>query len=109
MFSIPRAPGRDPVDKRLLDDSDQSLLGSPPLRDEEGHVAALADLRHDEIDRPQPGVHPTNPRPRKIGRPLRRVPALLGSDLGSRFDPHHLRHDPLEHGQEGVRLRNELQ
>jgi len=102
-------PGRDPVNEGLLHDRDERLLGPPSLRDEEWDVAALPDLGHEKIDRPQTRINPPGPRPGKIRRPLPRVFPLCRPDLGFRLDPHHLRHHPLEHRQERVRFRNELQ
>ncbi len=36
-----------------------------PLRDEERHIAALADLGHEQIDRAHPGIHSPGPAPEK--------------------------------------------
>jgi hypothetical protein len=56
MFSMPIAWANrsifrveTPVDEGLLDNRDQGLLGSPPLRDEKRHISAFADLGHDKI------------------------------------------------------------
>jgi hypothetical protein len=44
-----------------------------------------------------------------VGRAFLRVLPLGRPNLGFRLDPHHLRHHLLEHGQEGIRFRDELQ
>ncbi len=101
-------PGRDSVDEGFLDDRHQRLLRAPSLRDEERDISALANLGHDKIDRPQPGIDPSGSRPREVRRTLPGVLPLGGSDLGFGLDPHHLRHHPLELGQEGLWFRDEL-
>jgi hypothetical protein len=101
-------PGRDPVDEGLLNDCDQSLFGSAPLRDEERDIAALADLGHEQIDRSQLGIHPPGPSSGEVGRAILDMLPLGRPDLGFCLDPHHLRHHPLEHRQERIRLRDEL-
>ena len=75
---------------------------------ERGHYSTPADteLWDEKIDRTHPGVDPTGPGSGEVGRPLLAV--LPRSDLRFRFVPHHLGHDPLEHGQEGIGLGDEL-
>jgi hypothetical protein len=97
-------PGADAVDEGFLDDGDQRLFGSPPFRDKEGHVAALAQFRNQKIDRSQAGIHPSDPGPREEGRSFPAVGALFGSDFRFRFDSHHLIGYPPEHGQDGIRF-----
>jgi hypothetical protein len=41
--------------------------------------------------------------------PVLGVLTIGRSDLGFDLDPHHLGHHPLEHGQERIGLRDELQ
>lgn len=77
-------------------------------RDEKRHIAAFADLRHDKINRSHSGIHSPGPPAGKVGRAFLRVLPLGRPNLGFRLDPHHLRHHPLEHGQEGIRFRDEL-
>ena len=102
-------PGRNSVDERFLDDGDQGLLGSSSFRDEKRDVAAFSNFGNQKIDRSQAGIDSPNPSSGKISRSLRGVFSLNCADLVFRFDPHHLGHHPLEHGQEGIRLREELQ
>ena len=102
-------PGADAVDEGLLDDRDERLLGSPSFRDEEGHIAALSELRNQKIDRPQSSVHSPNPGPREVGRALPALGALFGSHFGLRFDSHHLIGHPPEHGQDGIRFADTSQ
>jgi hypothetical protein len=63
-------PGRDPVDEGLLDDRDQGLFRSPSFRDEERHIAALADLGHQQINRPHPSIDSPGPSSREVSRAL---------------------------------------
>jgi hypothetical protein len=102
-------PRRDAVDEGFLDDRDQRLLGPATLRDEKRHIAALADLGHDQVHRAHPGVHSPGPEPGKMRRTVLRVLPFGCPDLGFDLDPHHLGHHPREHGQEGVGFRDELQ
>ena len=100
-FDLPRA---DAINEGFLDDRDQRLLGSSSLGDKKGHVAALAQLRDQKIDRPQPSVHPADSGARKVGRSFPVVGALFRSDFGLGFDLHHLIGHPPEHGQDWIRL-----
>ena len=102
-------PGAHSVDEGLLDNCDQGLFGPPFFRDEKWNIAALPDLWYEKIDRPHPGIDPPGTHPGKVRRPLRRVLPLGRPNFGFGFDPHHFGHDPLEHGQERIRLIDELQ
>lgn len=101
-------PDRDAVDEGFLDDRDQGLFGPPSLRDEERDIAALADLGDKKMDRPQASIDPPAPRLGEVGRTIPGMLPLGRPDLGFGFNPHHLRHHSLEHGQEGIRLPDEL-
>ena len=71
-------------------------------------TAAFSNLGDQKIDRSQAGIDSPDPSPGKIGRSFFRVLPLGRADLGFRLDSHHFGHDPLEHGQEGIRLSDEL-
>ncbi len=102
-------PVRNAIGEGFLNGRDQRLFRPAPLRDEERDMAALPHLGDQEINRSHPRIDPPGPGPGAVGCPIRAVFPFDRSDLSFGFDPHHLRHDPLEHRQEGIRLGDELQ
>ncbi len=66
-------------------------------------------LRHVQIDRSQPRVHPPDPFPREVGRAALGVLPLFCPNLRFSFDLHHLSGHPFQHRQHRIGFRDEPQ
>jgi len=88
MFSTPMAWARRSIFRvetplKFSDDHDQCLPGPASLQDEERHVAALPEHRHEDVDRSPSGIHPSRPGPGEVGRSILADLPLAAQTLAS--------------------------
>ena len=94
LHQLVHAPGRDAADPRLLDDGDQRLLAHLPGLEEGREVGALAQLRHPQLERAEPGVERALAEAVAVVQPLRAALVPPGADQAF----HVALHQQLQHG-----------
>jgi hypothetical protein len=82
------------VDRGLLDDRDQGLLGPPARLQEAREVAALAELGDGQLDLADPGIPGPWAIPVAVGEAVGGALTELGADLCDDVGLHQLRGHP---------------
>lgn len=88
LHQVIHRPGRDALDVGFLDDRGQRLLGHPPRLKETRKVAALAQLRDLQLDRPGPGLPVTLAIAVALSQTVRVFRAIAGSRAGAHLQFH---------------------